>query len=80
MINIDESLEIHSLEIDFDNNKLIINGKPVTDKPVIVALPGPAGWPFQKLFNAKLAPGCQEDCDRLTVTYVKANSMLLPAT
>lgn len=75
MINIDESLEIHSLEIDFDNNKLIINGKPVTDRPVIVALPGPEGWPLYKLYNGGLATG-QEECDRLMVTYTDTNNRL----
>ena len=43
-------MEIRSIGIDFDKDALKINGKKV-DKPVIVTLPGPDGWPIQKLFN-----------------------------
>ena len=42
--------EIRSLEIDFDRDVLMINGKDVTDKPVIVTLPGPEdSFPYRKL-------------------------------
>lgn len=43
-------MEIRSIRIDFDKDILEINGKKV-EKPVIVTLPGPYGWPIQKLFN-----------------------------
>lgn len=43
-------MEIRSIRIDFDKDLLEINGKKV-EKPVIVTLPGPYGWPIQKLFN-----------------------------
>lgn len=43
-------MEIRSIRIDFDKDILEINGKKV-EKPVIATLPGPYGWPIQKLFN-----------------------------
>lgn len=43
-------MEIRSIRIDFDKDILEINGKKV-EKPVIATLPGPDGWPIQKLFN-----------------------------
>lgn len=43
-------MEIRSIRIDFDKDTLEINGKKV-EKPVIVTILGPDGWPIQKLFN-----------------------------
>lgn len=43
-------MEIRSIKIDFDKDILEVNGKKV-EKPVTVTLPGPDGWPIQKLFN-----------------------------
>lgn len=43
-------MEIRSIRIDFDKDILEINGKKV-EKSVIVTLPGPDGWPIQKIFN-----------------------------
>lgn len=43
-------MEIRSIKIDFDKDILEVNGKKV-EKPVTVTLPGPYGWPIQKLFN-----------------------------
>ena len=43
-------MEIRSIKIDFDEDILEINGKKA-EKPVIVTLPGPDGWPIQKMFN-----------------------------
>lgn len=62
--------EIRSIEIDFDNNILKVNGNSLTDRPVIVYLPGPDGWSIKKVFNIELASGGPEGCDRLEVTYV----------
>lgn len=63
-------MEMTSLEIDFDNNILKINGKEITDVPVIVTLPGlTENLPYRKLFNSNLATGKQEECDRLEVFY-----------
>lgn len=45
-------MEIRSIKINFDKDILEINGKKV-EKPVIVTLPGPYGWPIQKLFNSE---------------------------
>lgn len=67
-------MEIRKLEIDFDRDILKINGEPVTGKPVKVNLPGPFGWPFRKLFNAELATGNPEECDRLEVIYKKPSN------
>lgn len=36
-------MEIRSVEIDFDNNILKINGEEVIDRPVIATLPGTDG-------------------------------------
>lgn len=69
-------MEIRSLEIDFDKNILKINGKPVTDKPVKVNLPGSPGWPFRKLFNAELAAGNQEEYDIIDVSHREAKNKL----
>lgn len=62
-------MEIRSIEIDFDRNILKINGEAVTDKPIVVNLPGPEGWPLGKLFNAHLVTGNLEGCDKLKVSY-----------
>lgn len=43
-------IEIRSIEIDIDRNILKINGKDV-EQAVVVSLPGPGGWPVEKLFN-----------------------------
>lgn len=48
-------MEIRSIRIDFDKDTLEINGKKA-DKPVIVTLPGPDGWPIQKMFNPEVKP------------------------
>lgn len=69
--------KIQSLEIDFDRDVLKINGESVIDKPVIVNLPGPDGWPLQKLFNAHLATGTPEECDVIGVEYRNAKNKLL---
>ena len=67
-------MEIRSLEVDFDRNILKINGESVIKRPVNVTLPGPEGWPLGKLFNAVLATGNPEECDKLKVAYERAIS------
>ena len=62
-------MEIRSLEIDFDKNILSINGKLVTDRPVIVNLPGPDGWPLRKLYNSELSSGNPGNCHVIDVAY-----------
>ena len=59
-------IEIRKLEIDVDNKVLKINGKEIKDIPVIVTLPGPESYNFQKLFNSELFP---KKCDILNVHY-----------
>nr|DAZ30088.1 MAG TPA: hypothetical protein [Caudoviricetes sp.] len=44
-----KEMEIRSLEVDIDRGILKINGQDV-EKPTIVTLPGPEGWPLQRLF------------------------------
>lgn len=48
-------MEIRSIKIDFDKDILKVNGKKV-EKSVIVTLPGPDGWPIQKMFNPEVKP------------------------
>lgn len=69
-------MEIRSINIDFDNNILEINGKPY-DKPAIVALPSKEnGWNIYKYFapNSIVVP--REECDRLCLTIELANNTL----
>ena len=51
-------MEVRSIKIDFDKDILEINGEKV-EEPVIVTLPGPDGWPIQKMFNPEIKP-CEE--------------------
>ena len=37
------------------------------ERPIVVTLPGPGGWPLKKLFNHKKVNGTPEECDELTV-------------
>lgn len=60
-------MEIRQLEIDFDKRILKINGKAFLEKPIVVTLPGPEGWPLAMLVNAEEATGNPEDCAELTV-------------
>lgn len=60
-------MEIRKLEIDLDNDILKINDESRTEKPILVTLPGPDGWPLKKLFNSELASGNPEEHDQLTV-------------
>ncbi|WP_024295024.1 hypothetical protein [Lacrimispora indolis] len=64
-------MEIHSLEIDIDVGVLKINGRDYKEKPIVVTLPGPEGWPLVRLFNAEKATGIPGACDELTVSYVE---------
>ena len=43
--------------------------KEVTDKPVIVSLPGPDGWPLYMLINPKPVTGNPEECRRLMISF-----------
>lgn len=59
-----------SIKIDFTSGVLEIDGKAVTEKPVIVTLPSAEErFPYRKLFNPELATGRQEECDRIEVIY-----------
>lgn len=61
-------MEIRKLEIDFDKQILRINGEEFTDKPVIVALPGPDDWPLAMLINPEKATDPKEHVF-LSVSY-----------
>lgn len=63
-------MEIRSLEIDFNQNILKINGKEINNEPVIVSLPGPDGWPISKAFNTELVSAGQEEYTKIIVDYV----------
>lgn len=71
-------MEIRTLEINFDRNVLKINGNLISDKAIIVTLPGPEGWKLSKLFNPELQTGAQEECDRLDVHYIQYTSSNKP--
>lgn len=51
--------EIRSLEVDIDKEILRINGKEVKEK-VLVTLPGPEGWPLQRIYNPEQAGECEK--------------------
>lgn len=65
---------MRKLEINLDAGILKIDGKDLKEKPVVVTLPGPEGWPFARLFNAEQATGVPGECDELSVSYTEANS------
>ena len=62
-------IEIRKLEIDIEKKILKINGKPFTEKAIIVNLPGTNGWPLSFLVNEQLASGVPEECAKLTVNF-----------
>ena len=51
--------EIRSLEVDIDKEILRINGKEVKEK-VLVTLPGPEGWPLQRIYNPEQVGECKK--------------------
>lgn len=69
-------MEINKFEVDIDAGILKINGKDYKEKPIVVTLPGPEGWPQARLFNAKKVTGIPGGCDEIIVSYVEANSKL----
>ena len=66
-------MEIRSIKIDFDKDILEINGKKV-EKPVIVTLPGPYGWPIQKMFNPEVKP--YEEYGRINIEVDKTDKTI----
>lgn len=62
-------IEIRKLEIDIEKKILKINGKPFTEKMVIVNLPGADGWPLSFLANEQLASFLPKECAKLTVNF-----------
>lgn len=63
-----------SIEIDFKRNILKIDGEAMTEKPIIVTLPGEEDWSVQKLFNSHLVNGKPEACDKLVISYQSATN------
>lgn len=51
--------EIRSLEVDIDKEILRINGKEVKEK-ILVTLPGPEGWPLQRIYNPEQVGECKK--------------------
>lgn len=51
--------EIRSLEVDIDKEILRINGKEVKEK-ILVTLPGPDGWPLQRIYNPEQLGECKK--------------------
>lgn len=68
-------MEIRKLEIDFDNKILKINGEAFTEKPVIVTLPGPDGWPLAVLISPEEVVDPKEYLS-LTVNCEEVNNTL----
>lgn len=61
---------ITNLEIDTHNDVLRINGKRITDRPVIVTFHEKGKkYPYGKLFNVEQATGKYESYDRLELEY-----------
>lgn len=69
-------MEIRKLEIDFDNSILKINGRNYTEKPVVVTLPGPSGWPYQMVINKGHITGKPGECDNLSITFKESKNRL----
>ena len=69
-------MEIRKLEIDFDNSILKINGRSYTERPVVVTLPGPSGWPYQMMINKDHVTGKQEEYDNLSITFEESKNRL----
>lgn len=67
-------MEIRQLEIDLDKRILKINGKDFLEKPIVVSLPGPEGWPLSMLVNAEKATGNPKDYAELTVCIKVPNN------
>ena len=59
-----EVREIRLLEVDLDKGILKINGQDA-DTPTIVTLPGPEGWPLQRLFAS--STDALIECNRIDV-------------
>lgn len=68
-------MEIRKLEIDFDSQILRINGEVFAEKPVIVTLPGPDGWPLKVLINPEEVVDPKEYLS-LTVSCEEINNTL----
>lgn len=66
-------MEIRSIRIDFDKDTLEINGKEV-EKPIIVTLPGPDGWPIQRMFNPEVKP--YEEYGRINIEVNKTDKTI----
>lgn len=66
-------MEIRSIRIDLDKDTLEINGKKV-EKSVIVTLPGPDGWPIQKMFNPEAKP--YEEYGRINIEVDKTDKTI----
>lgn len=66
-------MEIRSINIDFDNSILKINGESV-NQPTIVTLPSEDGWELQKMFAPDNIPLPREECNRLKLTFEPAIS------
>lgn len=63
--------EIRSLEIDFDNEILKINGEKVMDRPVIAVLPALDNYSIKKIFNPEIRTRDAKECDRLEIRYIE---------
>lgn len=67
-------MEIRQLEIDLDKRILKINGEDFLEKPIVVNLPGPEGWPLSMLANTEKATGNPKDYVELTVCIKVPNN------
>ena len=66
--------EIRSFEVDIDKGILKINGQDV-DTPTIVTLPGPEGWPLQRLFAS--STDAPVECKRISILAKKPEESVM---
>lgn len=69
-------MEIRKVEIDLDNKELKINGQKYENKPIIVTLLGPDGWPLAIMLNAEQSTETLGECSELRVEYKEPNNRL----
>lgn len=69
-----KEMEIRSLEVDIDKGILKINGQDVKE-PTIVTLPGPEGWPLQRLFAS--STDAPVECKRISILAKKPEESVM---
>lgn len=63
----EDSENINQIEIDFEKEMLVINGKEVK-KPIIVSMPFDGKWQRKKIFNFKKGCCGKEKLPEISIT------------